>query len=109
KTSMQLPTFVVKAQFARRDIDEMRRIACHQVPLLGRGNAVEIIGLIHRDTLCQSVLRNRTTACLNRLRIDVGETQSIAKSVAKKSKADKPRPRAPLKRPRLARHSEIMG
>src|SRR6516225_7663319 len=32
KTSMQLPVFVVEAQFTRRNIDEMWWIAYHQIP-----------------------------------------------------------------------------
>jgi hypothetical protein len=81
----------------------MRRVADHQVPTLGRGNAVEIVGMIHCDPLGQSVLRHCEPA-----RFDVGKTQSVAKAVAEQSEADEAWARAPLEYARLTRHSEIM-
>jgi hypothetical protein len=72
----------MKPQFTRRNIDEVRRVGDDQVPLLGCLNAIEIIGLVDRNPLTQSVLRYRAPACFDRFRIDIGETQCVAKPVA---------------------------
>jgi hypothetical protein len=39
--------------------------------------------VIHRNPLCQSVLCKSTPACLNRFRVYVGKTQSVAKDPKK--------------------------
>ena len=108
ETSVQLPILVVETQFNRRNIDEMRWIAYYQVPLLGCWNIVEIVGVIDRNPLCQSVLRHCPPARFDGFRIDVGETQCVAKSVAKQSEAYEPRAGAPLEDAPLTRHAEIV-
>ena len=45
----------------------------------GYWNAVEIIGVIHRIPLCQSVSCKSRPACLNRFRVCLGKTQCVAK------------------------------
>src|SRR5690349_18437990 len=86
----------------------MRRIAYHQIPLLGCWDILEIVGMINRYPLGQAVLCDSAAACMHRFWIDVGKTQAVAKSIAEQSKADESWPRAPLKHAALARHSEVM-
>ena len=74
ETPVQLPILIVKAQFTRQNVDKMRGITDHQIPLLGCWDAVEIVGVIDRNPLRQPILCNSTLACLNRFRVYVGET-----------------------------------
>jgi hypothetical protein len=90
-----------------RNIAEVRRVADHQVPLLGRRNAVEIVGVIHCNLIFKSVFRHRTPACFDCLRIDFGETQCVAKAMAEQSEADETRTRTSFEYARLTRHAEI--
>jgi hypothetical protein len=108
ETPVQLPVLVVVTQLARRDVHKMRRVANYQIPPLRCWDRFEIVGVIERNPLRQSVLSHRTPACLNCLRIDVGETQRAAKAITKKAKADKSGAGAPLKHAPLARHAKIM-
>jgi len=105
---MQLPALIVKAQFPRRNIDEMRRVADNQVPLFGCWNTVEIVRVIDRNPIFESVLRHGAAASLDRFRVDIGDAQCVTKPVAEESEADEPWTRTPLEHAPLTRHTEIV-
>ncbi len=72
ETPVQLPILIMEAQFTRRNVDEMWRVADDQIPLLGCRDIVEVIGMIDRDAIRQSVLRNSAAARRDGFRVHVG-------------------------------------
>lgn len=104
KLTMDLPIAVIRAQVSNPIVDEMRRIAYDEIPLLGVRHIPQIVGMVSGDPSCELIFHDRSLTGLNGLRIDIGEAQRFGETVREQRKSDEPWTGAPFEYALLPGH-----
>src|ERR1043166_320245 len=102
------PIRIVPTDITDIVVGEMRWVGHDEVPAFGRRYAFEVVGQVDRHAVGKPIRGNGPAAGFDSLRIDIGETERLAKLVRQHRKTDKTRSRAPFEQPCLRRHAAAL-
>jgi len=78
KFSVNAPIRVMRSNIVFVSINKVRRIAHHESPPFGFGNVLEVIGLIDRNLVTETIATHCLIAGGDRSRIDVRKAKGLA-------------------------------